>query len=228
MIKFGKKEVKGKKTLGQRLRTVREEANITLDEAEKNTGVPKKYLLALEEGNYQILPATVYIKNYLRFYAEFLQVSPGMVIDLYEQERKIIEPWQERKGEEKLKNKSAPKTIITPKRIRNSIIFLIIVACFVYLGFEIKKIISPPFLEIVSPQENVVIDKNSIDIYGKTESESTVTVNGQEVFITTEGNFNETIELTDGLNTIEIVSQKKHSNKNIIYRHILVERKENK
>jgi len=227
MFNFKKKEVKGIKTLGQRLKSVREEAKLDLEQAEKGTGIPKKYLQALEEGDYSVLPATVYTKNYLRVYAEFLQVSPQFVLDLYDQEKRIIEPIQNKKIEERTKTKPLPKTIISPRRIRNLVIFLIIAACFVYLGFEIKKIVSPPFLEISNPSDNLVINENTIEVIGKTEPESTVTINGQEVFLNPTGNFQETIELANGLNTIEISSQKKHSNKNIVYRHILVEQKEN-
>lgn len=228
MFKFQRKEVKGTKTLGQRLKTVREETGINLDEAEKGTGIQKKYLQALEEGDYSLLPASVYIKNYLRVYAEFLQVSPQMVLDLYDQEKEIVEPIRSKKTEEQAKKEKIPKPIITPRRIRNLIIFLIIAACFVYLGVEIKKIVSPPILDITSPQDNLVIDKNSVEVSGKTEPESAVTINGQEVFLDPQGQFREKIELVSGLNTIEIASQKKHSKKSVIYRHILVEKKDNK
>lgn len=223
MIRFKKREIKRTKTLGERLKAIRGEAGLSLEEAEKGTEIQKKYLQAIEEGNYSFLPASVYIKSYLKVYAEFLQVSPEMVLSIYEKEANIVGSILKNHRTTGEKFKPMPKSILTPHLLRNLIIFLVIAACFAYLGLEIKKIVTPPFLEITSPADNIVIDKNSIEILGKTEPESTVTINGQEVFLNADGNFQEKVELVEGINTIEISSQKKQSKKNIIYRHVQVE-----
>src|SRR5207248_11009637 len=49
-------------------------------------------LQALESGDYQSLPGTVYTKGFLRNYAEYLNLDPEEMVALYVGERGGIEP----------------------------------------------------------------------------------------------------------------------------------------
>lgn len=58
--------------LGETLRRARQTKGITIEDAERVTRIPKKYLEALEVENYGILPAPVYARGFLRSYAAYL------------------------------------------------------------------------------------------------------------------------------------------------------------
>ncbi len=58
--------------LGETLRRARQTKGITVEDAERVTRIPKKYLEALEVENYNILPAPVYARGFLRSYAAYL------------------------------------------------------------------------------------------------------------------------------------------------------------
>ena len=58
--------------LGETLRSARQTKGITIEDAERVTRIPKKYLEALEVENYSILPAPVYARGFLRSYAGYL------------------------------------------------------------------------------------------------------------------------------------------------------------
>ena len=92
----------------------------------------------------------------------------------------------------------------------------------VYLGIEFSRNISPPFLEVESPQDDLVTSERMVTIRGKTEKESRVTINGQEVFEDEEGNFSEEIDLKEGINIIKITSAKKRSKESVVYKKVLV------
>jgi transcriptional regulator with XRE-family HTH domain len=70
-------------TMGEVLREARYRLNVSLEQAEANTRVRKKYLTALEEDDYAELPAPVYARGFLQIYAEFLGVEPSFVDKLY-------------------------------------------------------------------------------------------------------------------------------------------------
>jgi cytoskeleton protein RodZ len=87
--------------VGKYLRTVRESRGLTLDEASRVTRIGKNYLVALEEGNFEKLPNTAYIKGFLRLYAGFLSLSGDEVVQRYERgipapQRPKVEPKVER------------------------------------------------------------------------------------------------------------------------------------
>lgn len=68
--------------------------------------------------------------------------------------------------------------------------------------------ITPPTLEVTSPQDKQVFEKgqNSISIIGKTESQARVTVNDFRAIVDGEGNFSYTLVLSSGENKISIKS----------------------
>jgi transcriptional regulator with XRE-family HTH domain len=71
---FTKKKVNSL-TLGEQLKKLRAEGRVSLHEVSRETKIPVKYLVMIEEGDYKNLPPDVYVKGFLRSYAEFLGVD---------------------------------------------------------------------------------------------------------------------------------------------------------
>ena len=225
MIDFNVKRLMRTKTLGERLKKVREEAGLSLEEAEVGTQVRRKYLEAIENGHYTSLPGPVYIENFLRKYAVWLGVSEEFVIDVYRhKEQKILK--KEYKPDFSQRRPSVPRSIITPKMVRVGVITLIVVVCLAYVGWEVAKIFSPPDLSLISPPDNITVKEQSIDISGSTQPEVMVTINGQQVYLDVNGNFTETISLKEGLNEIVVTASKKRSRSTTVTRHILYEKEQ--
>jgi cytoskeletal protein RodZ len=80
-------------SLGSLLRRSREERNIDLDEAVEATRIRRNNLEALENEDWNKLPSSVFVKGFLKSYAEFLGLDKEMVLDHY---RKVF-PHQEYK-----------------------------------------------------------------------------------------------------------------------------------
>lgn len=68
---------------GQMLRAAREEKEWTLLATEEITKIRVRYIQALEEEEYGILPGATYVKGYLRTYAKQLGLNPDDIIELY-------------------------------------------------------------------------------------------------------------------------------------------------
>ena len=58
------------------LSQVRQARGLTLEDAERNTRIAKKFLIALEDHNYSIFPAPVYARGFLRSYCRYLGIDP--------------------------------------------------------------------------------------------------------------------------------------------------------
>jgi cytoskeletal protein RodZ len=54
---------------------------LELAEGEPNTHIRAKYLRALEDDRFDILPATVYAKGFLRSYADYLGLDGSRFVD---------------------------------------------------------------------------------------------------------------------------------------------------
>jgi cytoskeleton protein RodZ len=77
--------------LGERLRQAREEQGISIAQAAADTRILQRYLVALEEGDYQHLPGDVYARGFVRNYAGYLGLFADEFIDLYRRERGATE-----------------------------------------------------------------------------------------------------------------------------------------
>ena len=58
--------------IGRTLRTRREELHLSVDQVQEETKIRRRYLVALEQGRLEDLPAPVYARGFLRSYASFL------------------------------------------------------------------------------------------------------------------------------------------------------------
>ncbi len=69
--------------LGETLRKARLDKNITFEDAERVTRIPRRYLEALELENFGILPAPVYARGFLRSYSSYLGLEPKDLLPFF-------------------------------------------------------------------------------------------------------------------------------------------------
>src|SRR5690554_5702779 len=69
--------------LGLLLKKARIQKGITLDELQEITKIQKRYLEAIEEGNFQVLPGNFYVRAFIKSYSEAVGLNPDEVLRLY-------------------------------------------------------------------------------------------------------------------------------------------------
>ena len=208
-------------TVAEQLRSARQAKKLKLGQIAKQLNINEKYLIALEKGEYEQLPHGVYGKNFLREYALFLGLDYKTLARDYETEINFLEL----KGQKDLFSKQVVKArylLAMPKIFKSILIFLIISVCFIYLGYRVNKIISPPLLVISQPAANLITNQTALRVAGRTEAEASLTINGQTVLFDKNGDFSQTIRLKNGINIITIIASKKHGRANTVIRQILV------
>lgn len=72
--------------MGSTFRTEREKRGLTIKDAERETSIRAKYLEALEQGAYDVLPSEVYVKGFIRNYAKFLHLNGEALVQEYREE----------------------------------------------------------------------------------------------------------------------------------------------
>ena len=73
-------------SVGQKLKDARIAKGLTLDDLQQTTKIQKRYLIAIEEGNYDALPGKFYVKAFARQYAETVGLNPNEIIQELDQE----------------------------------------------------------------------------------------------------------------------------------------------
>ncbi len=69
--------------LGDLLREARLEKGMTLEDVENITKIRKRYLEAIEEGDFKVLPGTFYVRAFIKSYAETVGLDAEQVMRLY-------------------------------------------------------------------------------------------------------------------------------------------------
>ncbi|MFN0148717.1 MAG: helix-turn-helix domain-containing protein [Dehalococcoidia bacterium] len=69
--------------LGSRLVRVREARGLTLEDAERDTRISRRYLEALEAEQFEVIPAPVYARGFLRSYSQYLGLDPQEMLALF-------------------------------------------------------------------------------------------------------------------------------------------------
>jgi cytoskeletal protein RodZ len=69
--------------IGSTLREARMRSRIDISEVEARTKIRAKYLRAIENEEWDLLPGPVYVKSFLRTYGDFLGVDSRLLVDEY-------------------------------------------------------------------------------------------------------------------------------------------------
>ena len=221
---FKKKKLEPPKRVCLRLREIRKKKGVSLEQLSKRTKISKDFLQALEECRFQDLPmAEVYQKNFVKSYAEALSIDPDQFLQQYMSEeadknKKMVHPNQEVKRNY-LNN--------LPDFFRYGFVIIFLLALFLYLGLQVKNIVEPPRLEVYSPPQGYVTNELSISLQGETDKEVNVTLNGKDIGTDEEGDFEEIIDLSPGVNTLIIEAKKKHGKTTREVRHVTLKVEDN-
>ena len=219
MTEFTKKHLGGS-GLGARLKAARELRQINPEVAARRLNIRLEYLLAIEGDRFDRLPAGLYSKNYIKDYAALVGLPAAeikkWISENLEVTNEISNPFSQ-------KIVRRHEFIVFPKLIKNLALALVFLACVLYLAFYFKKIVFPPELKVYQPSTNLKTSENYIEIKGVTEPEAELSINGETILNTNQGNFSTVINLKKGVNNIVIKAKKKYSGEATVLRQILVE-----
>ena len=76
--------------VGNILQSEREKQGLTIKDIENETSIRALYIESIEKGNQKALPSEVYVKGFIRNYAEFLHLDADALVQQYRTERRIF------------------------------------------------------------------------------------------------------------------------------------------
>ncbi|MDD3284879.1 MAG: helix-turn-helix domain-containing protein [Patescibacteria group bacterium] len=197
--------------IGDRLRDVRLEKDLTLAECCLKCNIPIKYLKALENEDWKAIPGEVYLKSFLKRYCNFLGLNFKIYLNKYY--KKNLNNLND-SGDKRVGIKKIILEYINPKNLRIFLGGFVILLFIVYIFFRINSYIKPPTLVVFQPKENLITSDNLTTIIGRTEKESMVYINGEVIDVSENGDFSIDVKLKYGLNKFDIITKRKHGRPN--------------
>lgn len=194
--------------LGDALRLQREKMGVTLEQAAEDTRIRMKFLQAIESGDYQSLPGTVYTKGFLRNYAGYLRLEPEEMLAMYMGERGGIDPLRTFAPMKPLVKRSF---IFTPMVLVPVAVLAGIVLFVVYFYYQFTSFAVAPHVDITDPAGDAVSQSAQFTLKGKANPDGRITVTVSpgldpipEVKPNADGTFTVTVPLKPGSNHVDI------------------------
>lgn len=181
---------------------------VTMEQAAEDTRIRTKFLQAIESGDYQSLPGTVYTKGFLRNYAQYLNLDPEEMLALYTGERGGTDPVRSFAPMRPLVKRSF---IFTPTVLVPVVVLAGIVLFIAYVYYQFTNFAVAPHVDITDPPTDAVSQTAEYTVKGRTNPDGRITVRvspGQDtindVRPATDGTFTVTVPLKPGPNHVEV------------------------
>lgn len=195
-------------TVGQILKQERESKLYTLEEIEKVTKIRKEFLEALEHGQYLKLPPPTFVQGFIKNYGKFLGLDTNKLLAIFRREfsdakfpPQILESFSNPLNQTKFR--------LTPTKAVGLVVLGMVIIFFAYLWFEYKFLVGAPFLEVTQPEDQQTVDVATVQVSGRSDPESKVSINNQEIQIDLSGKFSQEVTLSEGRNIITVTSVSK-------------------
>ncbi len=173
-------------SVGRKLKKARLEKNITLEEAYRQTKIHSQVLEALEEDRAHNFLSPIYIKGFLKKYAQFLGLNSEQILkEYFDSQKKELEP-EEMVIDKKYKIFPGFKPFAILRILLGIILIFIFV---VYLRFVTRRIaehqreIKKPKVEVtIEPKSEVKIEDLILEVETKDACWIRVKADGETIF----------------------------------------------
>jgi cytoskeletal protein RodZ len=122
-------------SLGEQLKAARESSNRSLEDVSRDTNISKPYLEALENNKFDVFPSSVYARGFLKVYAKYVGLDPGVVVSQYDKLTafdELLSP----DASPNITHKRTARRVIRKRVVMLVIVSVAIIACLVGLILE--------------------------------------------------------------------------------------------
>jgi cytoskeletal protein RodZ len=194
------------KSVGQVLRTARENKKFTVEDVYKFIRIHPRFINALEEGDYSVFSNKVHAKGFLKIYADLLGLDVDQTLAFWRREYETFFDKKQAKKSFSMKNLRPEKLAITSGFLLGAFSVVLVIGFFSYLFYQYKSYTGAPKLEVFAPQNSIIVSSDLLDVTGKTDTDSVVLINNQKVVLNIDGTFATSLKINEGANTLSILS----------------------
>lgn len=205
--------------VGQRLKEIRLEKGLSLEDVSQATKIRSSFLAAIEKGEYQKLPSSSYAQGFVQNYASFLGLPKKETMALFRRE-----------FDEKNIYKVLPEGFVRDKELRgrsikiHQALVLVVAALLLLSGFlfyQYRAAFFNPPLSVSQPHEGLSATTDIV-VSGKTDPNVVLTVNNLPVAVEQDGSFTKRITVFPGRNLITIKAVNNFGRETIVSRQVVV------
>lgn len=210
-----------KATFGEKLRALRRDRGLNVEQVAEQTHVHPGVIRALEADDFSRLPEPIYTRNFLKTYVRYLGGDEAYFLDCFEVSRgtcDFVDPLLLPR-----KRVRRARFLVTPRIFK--FLSLGVAGCLVlaYLAYQVHSIVVPPKIELVEPYDGLSTEEAIVTVRGRVYEEARVLVNDKVILLNKDGSFAAEVDLDHGLNVITVEAKKRYSKTSTMYRRVVLE-----
>lgn len=195
------------KSTGQILQENRLAKKLEISEVARITRIRSEFIAYLEADDYSHLPSATIAKGFIRNYGQFLGLNANYLLAVFR--RDFAENPQGQIVPRGMVEPVTRTSIWTPRSTVIALVVFLFTLFGSYLVYQYSQLLGPPFLEISSPQVDLVTSEDTVEVIGRTDPEATIMVNNLSLVLDKGGQFSVRIPVSPGENTITVVATSK-------------------
>lgn len=190
--------------LGTRLKEARQQKGYSLDDLQEITKIQKRYLVGIEEGNYDSMPGSFYVRAFIKQYAEAVGLNANEILEQYQHEvpnthaTEVAQSYSTSHDRRKLvKTTNTNKMMETMPKV---IVVLFIIAIIVIMAVLVSKKMNEKSPVGDDQEVQLEYDKKPTteDPEEKVEDEEAEKVGDKEEIVAPKQTISEAVALSDG------------------------------
>ncbi|MBI2592862.1 MAG: helix-turn-helix domain-containing protein [Candidatus Colwellbacteria bacterium] len=185
-----------KQELSELLQRLMNLKGVDLERLAFATGIPRRFLSALINGEYDKLPGRPYVRGYLIKIASALDSSPDVLLQSYKDSVYKIKS----AGTHDLMPQNRFADYSSGKNLAIISVVTIIIAG--YLVFRLNDVFGVPNINFTSPVPDIV-RMGDVRVEGSIRPGDKLTLNSEVIYTDQDGRFEKQVSLDPGLNTLE-------------------------
>ncbi len=188
----------------------------TVEKLAQATGISDRFIEYIVEGNLKKLPSSPYVHGYVLRIADALSLNGEELWQEYFQKNQDIKH-SDRADElpgNHFRGRSINKNIIIGG------VILIIIAIFVF--WRVQSHVGEPSLSLSDFKDEMIVEQKTFDLKGKIDPRDQLTLNEEIIYPDVNGNFQKTLSLEPGFNTLTFKVKKFLGDEYIIKKQIFL------
>lgn len=206
------------KTIGEFLKESRLAKDISLEDVSRRTKIQVSYLQAIENNQFDSLPASAFVKGFIQNFSHAISLDPQKALAIFRRDfsadkhgkiipRSLVTPL------------STP-SLITPKRIT---LGLMIVGGLLLVGLltrQLYLLYTGPQLQLIEPKVEQV--NSPFTVSGQSTADASIMVNDKSIPLSPDGTFSTQVFFTPGDHIVVVTASLRNGKTRTIERFVTV------
>lgn len=189
------------KSVGEILKTAREKKKLSLEMVSQETAVSLRFLRAIDDDEFELLPNEVSARGFLTLYANAVGMDPKSIIAVYR--RDVPSQWG---GQTRLKHHFF---VFGQQRLFRMVLWTAIaglaVGLLTFAGLLLVRLRQAPPLVLLSPKNETHVI-SPVFLQGRTSTDAVIAIDGESIGVNQDGIFSKDIDLDPGLHVLTVKS----------------------